>query len=398
MILSSLVACQPEPTVAPAPTETKATDADAVPDDAFAIVNGTAIARLAFDEAMAKLSAGGPASRDDRGMRQRVGVALVARETIRLELARLGTDLTAATAKAAPLLAALESSGRTSTPTWWAMPPMTSDDLPAAIVVAADHVTAPTDEEIAAHYEQNKAKWSAGGPWFRVEMWSLAYDDAVGVAACDSYIAKYRRCIAKFPAATQPTVTADLSRQAAQWRSRVDDPEWRTLLETECAATETEAMNNTSSMGCDWNTDASAAERKAVSARKGELKDRARAVADRIGAGEDPASIAATEGGVAMPAELLTADDLPRAVAAAARKLQEGKASKPIDDGRTWTVVRLHARHPKGALALDAVRTDVAEEVRIVRLALALEALPATLRGKYEVRLHESVESLDGGP
>lgn len=390
--------CKPEPTVAPTNTSSASTDPNEVPDDAFAVVNGTAIPRLAFDEAMAKLSGSGPASRDDRGMRQRVGVALVARETLHLELGRLGTDLAGATTKAAPLVAALESSGRATTPTWWAMPPLTSDELPAAVLIAADHVTAATDEEIAAHYESTKAKWSGAGPWFRVEMWSLPYDDATGVDACDSYIAKYRRCIAKFPASTQPTVVADLARQAAQWRSRTDDADWRTLLETECAATETEAMKSTADMGCDWNTDAGGAERKAVAARRGELQRQAKDAAERMTGGEATADVAAAMGGVAVPAELLSAADLPKAVAAAARKLGDGKVSKPIDDGRSWTVVRVIARHPKGALALDAVKGDVAEELRIMRLGEALEALPATLRGKYEVRLHESVESLDSGP
>lgn len=398
IVLGLLAACEPEPTVTPAPAAEAEADPNAVPDDAFAVVNGTAIPRLSFDEAMAKLSSGGPASRDDRGLRQRVGVALVARETIRLELARLGTDLAGATTKAAPLLAALEASGAATTPTWWAMPPMTSDELPAAVLVAADHVPAATDDEIAAQYEKDKAKWSGAGPWFRVETWSLVYDDAVGIEACDAYIAKYRRCIAKFPASTQPTVLADLSRQAAQWRARTDEPDWRTLLETECAATESEALKSTADMGCDWNSDATAGERKAIAARRGELQKQARAAADRISAGEDLAAVAASLGGVVKPAELLTAADLPKPVASAARKLGDGKASKPVDEGGAWTVVRVIAKHPKGVLPLDAVRGDVAEELRIARLGAALEALPATLRGKYEVRLHETVESLDEGP
>jgi hypothetical protein len=393
-----VAACDREPTVAPAPTTESKPDPNEVPDDAFAIVAGTAIPRLQFDEAMAKLSAGGPASRDDRGLRQRVGVALVARETIRLELGRLGIDLAGATTKAAPLVAALERSGVATTPTWWAMPPMTSDELPAAVLVAADHVPAATDEEIAAQYDKDKAKWSGAGPWFRVETWSIAYDDAVGVEACDAYIAKYRRCIAKFPASTQPTVLADLSRQAAQWRSRIDEPDWRTLLETECEATQSEALASTAEMGCDWNTDAMAAERKAIAARRGELQKQARAAADRIAAGEEVAAVAASLGGVATPAELLTAADLSKPLAAAARKLGDGKASKPVDDGGAWTVVRVIQKHPKGALPLDAVKGDVAEALRIAKLAAALEDLPATLRGKYEVRLHDTVESLDEGP
>lgn len=395
----AMVACQPEPTVAPAPAAAPVDDGVVVPDDAYAIAGGVTIPRLAFDEALAKLSSGGPASRDDRGLRQRVGLALVTRALVGLELKRLGLgDAAEVERRALPLTVALEHGRGAATPTWWSIPPMFSEDLPGAVLVASDSVVAAPAEELAAEYERQKDRWTSEKPWLRLDVWSLRYDDAVGVPECDGYIAKYRRCTAKFPAATQPTVLADLSRQAAQWRAAAEDPERRELLRTECGAVETEAMQQTASMGCDWNTDATATERKATAARRAERRTIGESARARIAAGEDLVAVTAAVGGVAGAGAMLAADELPKSVVAAAKGLGVGKASKLVDDGHAWTVVRLVARHPAGTLPLEAVTRDVADDLRIRRLAEALEALPTTLRGKYEVVLHASVESLDAGP
>ncbi|MBL8948114.1 MAG: peptidyl-prolyl cis-trans isomerase [Myxococcales bacterium] len=395
----AMVACQPEPTVAPAPTAAPRDEGIVVPDDAYAIAGGVTIPRLAFDEALAKLSSGGPASRDDRGLRQRVGLALVTRALVGRELERLGLrDAAELERRALPLTLALERERGAVAPTWWSIPPLSSEDLPGAVVVAADLVVAAPQEELAAEYERQKDRWTSEKPWLRLDVWSLRYDDAVGVPECDGYIAKYRRCTAKFPAATQPTVLADLSRQASQWRLAAEDPERRELLRTECGAVETEAMQQTASMGCDWNTDATSAERKATAARRAELRGSGESARARLAAGEDLVAVTAAAGGVAGAGAMLSSDELPKSVVAAAKGLAVGKASKLVDDGHAWTVVRLVERHPAGTLPLEAVARDVADDLRIRRLAEALEALPTTLRGKYEVVLHASVESLDAGP
>lgn len=398
LAMSATLACQPEPTVAPT-TATSAEGPAGVPDDAYAIVGGVTIPRLAFDEALAKLSSSGPASRDDRGLRQRVGIALVSRELVRLELARIGAaDPADVARRALPLTAALEHERPGVLPTWWSTPPLSSEDLDGAVVVAAEHVTAATDADLAAEYEKQKQRWTSDRPWLRLDVWTLRYDDAVGVPECDSYVAKYRRCTAKFPAATQPTVLADLSRQAAQWRSNAEDAEHRELLKTECEAAETEAMQQTSSMGCDWAADAKADERKARASRRAALEEVAQSARARLAAGEDPLAVAADLGGSATPRQMLAGDELAKAAFAATRGLGVGKASKLVDDGHAWTVMRLVERHAAGTLPLDAVKADVAEGVRIKQLAVALEELPTVLRGKYEVQLHASVESLDSGP
>jgi hypothetical protein len=398
LILVATFGCRPEPTTAP--TDTSATtDPNAVPDDAYAVAGGVTIPRLAFDEAMAKASAGGPASRDDRGLRQRIGLALVTRELVRLELSRLGAaDGAEVARRAGPLTAALERDAPMTLPTWWSMPPLASEDLPGVVVVAADHLAAPDDAALAAAYEQSKPRWTSTKPWLRIDTWSLRFDDATGVAQCDSYIAKYRRCTAKFPVATQPNVLADLSRQATQWRGNAEDPEYRKLLETECEAAETEAMQQTSTMGCDWTSDAKAHEKKAIAARKAELRAVAEDARARLAAGEDPQAIAEALGGVATVRQMLATDELGKKVVGATKGLAPGKASKLVDDRGAWTVVRLVARHAAGTLPLEAVKNDVADDLRIRRLADALEALPTTLRGKYDVKLHDSVESLDAGP
>jgi len=396
--LAALVACRPEPTVAPAPAPPPSAE-DAVPDDAFAIAGGVTIPRLAFDEAMAKHSAGGPASRDDRGLRQHVGVALVTRTLLQLELSRLGvTDGAALESRAAPLLAALEREHPLTPPVWWSMPPLSTEDLGGAVVVAADHVVAAEPSEIAAEYEQQIPRWTAEKPWLRLDVWTLRYDDATGVAECDVHIAKYRRCAQEFPVATQPVVLADLSRQASVWRARAEDPEHRELLRTECAAVEAEAMQQTASMGCDWSSDATADERTATATRRRERRAIADAVRGRLAAGEDPASVAAEQGGVVAVRQLFAGEELSKAVLSATRSLGVGKATKPTDDGHAWTVVRLIERHRPGALPMAVVEADIADDLRIRRTAEALEDLPAKLRSKYDVRLHESVESLDAGP
>lgn len=398
LALTLVAACQPEPTTTP--TDAKpTTPSDAVPDDVFAIAGGVSIPRLAFDEAMAKASAGGPASRDDRGLRQRIGIALVTRELVRLELARLGAADGAEVAKrAGPLTAALERDAPMTVPTWWSMPPLASEDMPGTIVVAADHLAPADDAALAAAYEQSKQRWTSEKAWVRVDSWALRYDDAVGIPQCDSYIAKYRRCSAKFPAATQPTVIADLARQAKEWRVKAVDPEYRKLLETECEATETEAMQQTSSMGCDWDSDAKNDEKKATAARKAELKLVAEDARARLAAGEDPHAIAEALGGVATAKLMLSTDELGKKIAASARGLAAGKTGKLVDEAGAWMVVRLVERHRAGTLPLEVVKNDVADDLRIRQLAAAIEALPATLRGKYEVKLHASVESLDAGP
>jgi len=393
-----VAACQPEPTTTPTDT-TPTTAPDAVPDDAYAIAGGVTIPRLAFDEAIAKASAGGPASRDDRGLRQRIGIALVTRELVRLELARLGAaDGAEVARRAGPLAAALERDAPMTVPTWWSMPPMSSEDMPGTIVVAADHLAPADDAALAAAYEQSKPRWTSEKAWVRVDGWALRFDDATGVPQCDSYIAKYRRCSAKFPAATQPTVIADLSRQATQWRGNAEDPEYRELLKTECEAAETEAMQQTTSMGCDWNSDAKSDEKKATAARKAELRAVAEDARARLVAGADPLAIAEALGGVATAKLMLATDELGKKVAASTRGLAAGKTGKLVDDAGAWTVVRLVERHPAGTLPLEVVKSDVADDLRIRLLAAALEALPTTLRGKYDVKLHAAVESLDAGP
>jgi hypothetical protein len=398
LALALVSACQPEQTTTPTDA-TPTTPSDAVPDDAYAIAGGVTIPRLAFDEAMAKASAGGPASRDDRGLRQRIGLALVTRELLRLELARLGAADGAEVAKrAGPLQAALERDAPMTVPTWWSMPPLSSDDMPGAIVVASEHLAPADDAALAAAYEQSKPRWTSEKAWVRLDSWTLRYDDSTGIPQCDAYIAKYRRCSAKFPAATQPNVIADLTRQANEWRSRAEDPEHRELLQTECEAAETEAMQQTHSMGCDWTSDAKSDEKKAIAARKAELKAIAEDARTRLGAGEDPHAIAEALGGVASAKLMVSTDELGKKVASATRGLAPGKTSKLVDDAGAWTVVRLVERHGAGTLPLEVVKSDVADDLRIRQLAAAIEALPATLRGKYEVKLHASVESLDAGP
>ncbi len=404
LLLAGLFACKPEPTATP----TKGGGGDdaqaGVPDDAFALVDGTAIPRASFDDAVAQLSAGGPASRDDRGLRQHIAIALVTRELVRLELGKLGkTDAAELERAALPLVAALAQiptpRGDASMPSWWARPPLVPEDLPGAVVVAAELAKGEiSPQEVGAEYERQKDRWSSAQPWVRLDAWSIEFSDATGIAACDDFVAKYRRCTEKFPAATRPTVLADLRRQANAWREQGEDAERKLAAGTECEAAATEAMQQTGSMGCDWQSSADAAEKQARNARRQELAAVIESARSRIAGGEDPVAVAAELGGRAELRRMLAADELPKATAKAARKLAPGTWSKPIDDGRAWTVIRVIDRQPAGTLALELVQEELAADLRSRKLADALEGLPATLRARHEVELHADYESLDASP
>ena len=404
LALAFLCACRPESDASNAPQpSTSAADAG-VPDDAFAVVDGTAISRDVYEDAVLQHASGGPASRDDRGLRQRIGIAVLTRELVKLELAKLALGQGEAIEKRAlPLLAALAhvptARGDASLPSWWMRPPLQPEELAAAVVVADALVGAQvTEQEIAAEYERQKDRWSSDQPWVRLDTWTIEFSDATGIAACDEYVAKYRRCSEKFPAATRPNVLADLRRQANAWREQADEPERRMAAGHECEASTTEALQQTASMGCDWQSDADKDERRAIAERKKQLQaivDDARA---RIEGGEDPLAVAAALGGRAELRRMVAADELPKAIAKAARKLQPGALSKPIDDGRAWTILRVIEKQPAGTLAPELVHDELAADLRTRRLADAFEALPDTLRSRHKVELHPDFESLDASP
>jgi parvulin-like peptidyl-prolyl cis-trans isomerase-like protein len=372
-----------------------------VPDDAFALVDGTAIPRDAFEDAVVQHASSGPASRDDRGLRQRIALAIVTRELVKIELDKLGAK--DVETRALPLVAALAQvptpRGDASLPSWWVRPPLQPEELAAAVIVA-DAIAGQevTEQEIAAEYQRQKDRWSSEEPWVRLDTWTIEFSDATGIAACDDYVAKYRRCTAKFPAATRPNVLADLRRQANAWREQAGEPERRMAAGNDCEASTTEALQQTASMGCDWQSDADADERRATAARKSEASKLAESARARIAAGEDPLAVAAALGGRAELHRMMAMDELPKAVAKAAKKAAPGTFGKPIDDGRAWTIIRVIDRQPAGTLEPELVHDELAADLRTQRLADALERLPDTLRERHEVTLHADYESLDASP
>ncbi len=371
-----------------------------VPDDAIALVDDEPVSRQGFDEALARYAGSGPSSRDDRGLQQRVLVAVLTRALVQRELAALQLgDAAQLEQRVAPLRAALElrptPTGNAALPSWWARPPLSDEDHTAAIAVAAALAGEQVpDDVITAAYEAQADRWSSDSPWLRVDVWTLRYDDAVGVDACDDYVAKYRRCTESMPAATRPTVLSDLSRQAGAWRAAAEDPERAPMVATECEAAATGAMQETQPLGCDWGSDAAAAEKRARTAARGQTRATAEQARARLAAGE--AVLALGSGGAQVqPRHLLTLDELPKKAAKAVRSAKSGTTTAAIDDGHAWIVLRVIESHGKGTLPLDAAREDLAAEIRTARVADALAQLPETLRSRHTVELHPALQDID---
>ncbi|MBK8240712.1 MAG: peptidyl-prolyl cis-trans isomerase [Deltaproteobacteria bacterium] len=404
LLAALVIACekQPEPTTPPARDDGH--DAPAVPDDAVATVDGTPVPRVGFDEALAKIAGSGPSSRDDRGLRQRLLIAVVTRALVQQELARMKlTEAAAIAGRGSPLLAVLEQRptafGSAATPSWWSRPPLDDADQLAAIVVADDVAgTDAPDDVVAAEYERQRQRWTAETAWVRFDAWSLRFDDDVGVATCDDFVAKYRRCVEKMPASTRQLVLADLSRRAAGWRALAETEEGANSVAHDCEAAIGEATQETTPLGCDWASDAGASERAARKARRNETRALAKSARERLTGGEDPTAIAAAIGGSGQTRRIAALEELPKPLAKALRSAKLGAVAAEIDDGHAWVVVRVLERHAAGTLPLETVREDVLGELRIARLADAFANLPTTLRSRHTIELHPSMESLDGEP
>lgn len=399
-LLLALSGCTKPSAATTPPAAQTAETGPQVPDDAIALVDDQPVPRRGFDEALARYAGSGPASRDDRGLQQRVLVAALTGALVQRELAALQLgDAAQLEQRVAPLRAALAlvatPTGNAALPSWWARPPLSDEDHTAAIAVAAAIAGEQVPEDaIAAAYQAQGDRWSSDSPWVRVDVWTLRYDDDVGVDACDEYVAKYRRCTESMPAATRPTVLADLSRQAGAWRAAAQDAERAPMVATECEAAATEAMQSTQPLGCDWGSDAGAAEKRARATMRGNTRATAEQARARLAAGE--ALLALAQGAAQVqPRHLLTLDELPKKAAKAVRNAKPGTTTAAIDDGHAWIVLRVIESHGKGALPLEAAREDVAAELRTARVADALAQLPETLRARHRVELHPALQDID---
>lgn len=376
-----------------------------VPDDAVAVVDGVAIPRDAFDEALVKMVSGGPASRDDKGLRQRLLLALVARELVRTELAASGKDdaeITRSAVEVQNTLARLERYREpgAAPPAWAARPPLEEVDLARASVLTVQKGAFTVDEaELAAEYERHKAGWTADQPWMHVVAITVRYDDGVGVPACDDYLAKYRRCTTKFPKSTQPTMIADLERTAGEWRREAADPAKHAELATKCEGVAATTTKETESMACDWTSDVSPNDPGGVNDRKKAAKERAKAVRDKLAAGVEAEVVAAELGSDVGGDTVVHAGQVGKPVAKAIAKLKPGALGKqPIDDGDAFVVVKLIEKWPAGTIPMEARRAELEERAKLRKFDAAFAALPQTLAAAHEVELHPSFEPLFDAP
>ena len=376
-----------------------------VPDDAVALVDGVAISREAFDDALVKSVSGGPASRDDKGLRQRLLLALVARELVRVELAASGKDdgeITRSAVEVQSTLARLERYREpgAAPPAWAAQPPLAEADIARASALALLKGAFTVDEaELTAEYERHKAAWTADEPWLHVVALTVRYDDATGVPACDDYLAKYRRCTTKFPTSTQPTMLADMERTAAQWRREAADTGRHAELATTCQGLVATTTQETASMGCDWTSAVSPNEPGGRSDRKKLAKARATELRAKLAAGIEPAVVAAELGPDAGGDQVVHGGELRKPLAKALAKLKPGALAKqPIDDGVSFVVVKLVERWPAGTIPMQARRAELEDRARLRKFDAAFASLPQTLAAAHRVEVHPSFDPLFDGP
>lgn len=80
----------------------------------------------------------------------------------------------------------------------------------------------------------------------------VTLDSAVGVAACDDYVARYRACLEKAPVSEKRTHTTALLNQLRTWVAAKGDPKREPALVDECTAAAEAARASTRVVGCVW--------------------------------------------------------------------------------------------------------------------------------------------------
>ncbi len=77
--------------------------------------------------------------------------------------------------------------------------------------------------------------------------------NAVGVAACDEFLADYERCVSDHvPADRKKALAEQISRERAAWRSMAADPGARPGLPQACELARETARGTTGTYGCRW--------------------------------------------------------------------------------------------------------------------------------------------------
>ncbi len=376
-----------------------------VPDDAIARIGGVVLPRAAFDDALASFARSGPRGGDDSGLRRRIAAALVTKELVRQEATALGlseASLSARVADMAPTLDRLERLvGRAQmVPPWMTPPTFAEQDVArAAAVVEARGAMAIDDAAVTAEYNRHKSAWISDEPWYRVVTIRVRYDDGIGIAACDQYVARYRRCTEKFPKAARPGLLKAVERQASIWRAATEDPDRADTLEAECSGVAETTAREMESMQCDWQTEIPDDRRAIASARK-TARATAESLRRRLVKDEGLANATADELGIRdLPrTEVLIPSALPPKVARAVDRLAPGRVTPTIDDGHAWVVTRLVAHWPPGTLPAEARHEELADRVRARKLFAALNDIVDDLGKTHPIELHPAFDNVLEGP
>jgi hypothetical protein len=77
--------------------------------------------------------------------------------------------------------------------------------------------------------------------------------DAVGVPACDDFLAKYEACVsAKIPSAQQPAFRSSIEQMRSAWASAAKDPVAKPALESACTQSSEQAKTSAANFGCSF--------------------------------------------------------------------------------------------------------------------------------------------------
>jgi len=76
--------------------------------------------------------------------------------------------------------------------------------------------------------------------------------DKIGVPECDEYITKVEACLAKAPAAAQPTIKSSMNTMRTAWKTAAANPQGKAALATGCKTALEQAKTQYAAYGCSW--------------------------------------------------------------------------------------------------------------------------------------------------
>jgi hypothetical protein len=76
--------------------------------------------------------------------------------------------------------------------------------------------------------------------------------DPLGVPACDDFLAKWEKCVAKYPAPAQEMTRLAIKQTREGWRQAVATPAGKAAMEAPCKQMLESQKQATAAYGCEW--------------------------------------------------------------------------------------------------------------------------------------------------